>query len=333
MWGTLGSSSAAHAAPCGRQGLSTAIPGVSVPPPQKAPASLQQSKCRSFRPQTAASSTPRSNGVGAGAVKRRQKPVVEDVTPSDGEIVPLSSPTGASTRFKDAGPAVVAGAAGGTGKAIVQRLIQEGVPVRALVRNLSAAAAVLPGAENNVELFQGDVYKFSTLPAVLEGSQTLFIATGARPGLDPFGPYNVDYQGTLNLLAAAQQAGVTKLVLISSIGVDDVFFPLNLFFGVVFWKKRAEEAIQRSGIDYTIVRPGGLRDEPPGNEAPGRIVMEGPSSFGLPPGKRSGSILRRQVAEVAVEAAIEPGASRKVVEIITDPTAPLQSLASLFARV
>lgn len=39
-------------------------------------------------------------------------------------------------------------------------------------------------------------------------------------------------QGTVNLLAAAQQAGVEKLVLISSIGVDNVFFPLNLFFGV-----------------------------------------------------------------------------------------------------
>ena len=39
-------------------------------------------------------------------------------------------------------------------------------------------------------------------------------------------------QGTMNLLAAAQQAGVKKIVLISSIGTDDVFFPLNLLFGV-----------------------------------------------------------------------------------------------------
>ena len=64
---------------------------------------------------------------------------------------------------------------------------------------------------------------------------------------------------------------------------------------VLFWKKRAEEAIQRSGLDYTIVRPGGLKDEPRGNEMPGRIVMGGPDTFGLPPRKGSGSILRRQV--------------------------------------
>lgn len=64
---------------------------------------------------------------------------------------------------------------------------------------------------------------------------------------------------------------------------------------VLFWKKRAEEAIQRSGLDYTIVRPGGLTDEPRGREGPGRIVMAGPDTFGLPPRKSAGSILRRQV--------------------------------------
>ena len=42
----------------------------------------------------------------------------------------------------------------------------------------------------------------------------------------------ISVQGTLNLVAAAQQQGVKKIVLVSSIGTDDAFFPLNLFFGV-----------------------------------------------------------------------------------------------------
>ena len=67
----------------------------------------------------------------------------------------------------------------------------------------------------------------------------------------------MDYQGTLNLLAAAKQADVEHVVLISSIGADDNLYPLNLLFGILFWKKRAEEALQRSGLRYTIVRPGG----------------------------------------------------------------------------
>ena len=39
-------------------------------------------------------------------------------------------------------------------------------------------------------------------------------------------------QGTVNLVTAAQRSGIKKIVLVSSIGVDDTFFPLNLFFGV-----------------------------------------------------------------------------------------------------
>lgn len=46
------------------------------------------------------------------------------------------------------------------------------------------------------------------------------------------------------------------MVLITSVGTDEPFFPLNLLWGVLFWKKRAEEELQRSGLDYTILRPG-----------------------------------------------------------------------------
>jgi len=48
-------------------------------------------------------------------------------------------------------------------------------------------------------------------------------------------------------------------VLVTSVGTDAPFSPLNLLWGVLFWKKRAEEALQRSGLEYTIIRPGELR--------------------------------------------------------------------------
>ena len=104
-------------------------------------------------------------------------------------------------------------------------------------------------------------------------------------------------QGTANIVAAAKLKGIERVILVSSIGTDDPFFPLNLFFGVsgllshavsqalssstsfppgavlcavrfaiseiyryvlqvLFFKKRAEEELQRSGLTYTIVRPG-----------------------------------------------------------------------------
>ena len=81
----------------------------------------------------------------AVGTKRQKLQDIEDDTPSDAEIVPLtaSTPTGASERFRELGTTVVAGAAGGTGKAIVQRLIRDGVPVRALVRDVFAAVSQL----------------------------------------------------------------------------------------------------------------------------------------------------------------------------------------------
>ena len=106
--------------------------------------------------------------------------------------------------------------------------------------------------------------------------------------------------------------------------MDDLLFPLNLFFGVLFWKKRAEEALQRSGLTYTIVRPGGLLDEP--RSGGGGSIKLGPAdAYGLPPRQTPGSILRSQVAEVCVAALADESAKDKTVECVAveEATAPL----------
>lgn len=65
---------------------------------------------------------------------------------------------------------------------------------------------------------------------------------------------------------------------------------------ILFWKKRAEEALQRSGLPYTVVRPGGLKSKlSPGESSAGSIVMGRPGTYGFPPLQKSGSILRSQV--------------------------------------
>jgi len=51
-----------------------------------------------------------------------------------------------------------------------------------------------------VELVAGDVFQYATLPRALGGCNALLIATGARAALDPFGPYNVDFQARLLLV-------------------------------------------------------------------------------------------------------------------------------------
>ncbi|MFP4319561.1 MAG: SDR family oxidoreductase [Phormidium sp.] len=216
--------------------------------------------------------------------------------------------------------AFVAGATGATGRHIVQALVQREIPVRAFVRNLDRARELLP---HQAELVTGDVLDAQTLPNALADCTTLLCATGARPSLDPTGPYKVDYQGTQNLIQAAQTANIEQFVLVSSLCTSEFFHPLNLFWLVLYWKKQAEEALRQSGLTYTIVRPGGLKNE----DTPAPIIMRSADSLS------EGSIPRQKVAQVCVEALFSPEARNKIVEIVAKEDAPTRDIAQLFAGV
>jgi uncharacterized protein YbjT (DUF2867 family) len=216
--------------------------------------------------------------------------------------------------------ALVAGATGQTGKRIVQQLLERGIEVKALVRDRAKATAELPEA---VEIAIGDVLQPATLREALAGCQILISATGAAPSFDPTGPYKVDYEGTKNLVDAAKQANIEQIVMVSSLCVSRLFHPLNLFWGVLYWKQQAEDYLKNSGVPYTIVRPGGLKNE----DNDQAIVMSAADTL------FEGSIPRHKVAQVCVEALNQPAAKNKVVEIITSETAASQSLTTLFANV
>jgi uncharacterized protein YbjT (DUF2867 family) len=216
--------------------------------------------------------------------------------------------------------ALVAGATGGTGRWIVQELIMRDIPVRALVRDIEQARSILP---SEAELVVGDVLQPESLTAALGDSTVVLCATGAKPSFDLTGPYRVDFEGTKNLVNAAKAKEIEHLVLVSSLCVSQFFHPLNLFGLILVWKKQAEEYIQRSGLTYTIVRPGGLKSEDNSNP----IVMQGADTL------FDGSIPRQKVAQVAVASLFEPAAHNKIVEIVSKPEAVSQSFAELFAKV
>ncbi|MGD1702596.1 NAD(P)H-binding protein [Dapis sp. BLCC M229] len=214
----------------------------------------------------------------------------------------------------------IAGATGQTGCRIVQELVRRDIPVKALVRNLEKAREILPP---EAELVMGDVLYPSSFYTAIGDSTVVICATGARPNFDFTGPYKVDYLGTKNLVDVAKHKGIEHFVLVSSLCVSRFFHPLNLFWLVLFWKKQAEKYIEKSGLNYTIVRPGGLNNDE--NQFP--IVME--------PADRlfDGSISRTKVAQVSVEAIFQPAACNKIVEIVTQVEAPEKSLAKLFISV
>ncbi|MGB3788180.1 MAG: SDR family oxidoreductase [Phormidesmis sp.] len=216
--------------------------------------------------------------------------------------------------------ALVAGATGQTGSHIVGLLLAKGIEVRALVRDLDKAAATLP---TEAEKVVGDVLNRASLTAALAGCDVLLSATGAAPSFDPTGPYKVDYEGNKNLVDAAAAAGIDQFVMVSSLCVSKVFHPLNLFWGILYWKKQAEDYLKMSGVPYTIVRPGGLKAE---NNAQAIEMSAADTLF-------EGSIPRVKVAQVCVDALGEEAAKNKVVEIVSTDEAVAQPMEALFASV
>jgi uncharacterized protein YbjT (DUF2867 family) len=214
----------------------------------------------------------------------------------------------------------VAGATGETGRRIVQQLVARNIPVRALVREQEKAQTIL---SSEVELVVGDVLQPESLAAALGDSTIVVCATGAKPSFDPTGPYQVDFEGTKNLVDAAKAKQIQHFVLVSSLCVSQFFHPLNLFWLILVWKKQAEEYIQKSGLTYTIVRPGGLKNE----DNSDAIVMQGADTL------FDGSIPRQKVAQVCVESLFEPAARNKIVEIVARLGGNEKSWRELFEEV
>ncbi|MBP0007256.1 NAD(P)H-binding protein [Roseofilum sp. Belize Diploria] len=216
--------------------------------------------------------------------------------------------------------AFVAGATGETGKRIVHELVKREIPTIAFVRDRQPARSILP---DEVELVTGDLLNRDSLKQALGDSTVVLSALGARPSFDPTGPYQVDYEGIKNLVNVCQEKQIQQLVLVSSLCVSQFFHPLNLFWLVLWWKKQGEDYLIKSGLPYTIVRPGGLKNE----ENSQAIVMSKADTL------FEGSIPRQKVAQVCVEALFCPESRNKIVEIVTQEQAAEKSFSDLFASV
>lgn len=226
----------------------------------------------------------------------------------------------------------VAGSSGRTGRKIVEQLLSKGFAVRAGALDLDKARSNLPN-DPNVNFVRADVTEGpDKLAQAIGDAEAVVCATGFRYSWDIFAPWKVDNFGTVNLVEACRKIGVKRFILVSSILVNGAamgqilnpaYIILNVFGLTLIAKLQAEQYIRRSGINYTIIRPGGLRDGPPA----GNIVMEPEDTL------YEGSISRDQVAEVAVEALSCQESFYKVVEIVARAEAPKRLIQELFSAI
>ena len=110
-------------------------------------------------------------------------------------------------------------------------------------------------------MVEGNTSQTITLPNALVGVRAVICTIGAKAPAGENSPEKVDYEGVRNLVMAARNASVGRFILVSSLGVTHPEHPLNNFGRVLDWKLKGENVLRTSGLNYTIIRPGGLTDE------------------------------------------------------------------------
>ena len=145
---------------------------------------------------------------------------------------------------------VVTGADGFVGRHMVKRLVDEGIPVRALARNVARASEVLP---QGVEITAGDTTKPATLSPALQGAETIIhcaflVANKKQKAGSTYRETNV--QGTKNLVAAAKAAGVTRICVMGGLGTVP-----STRDAYLQGRYEADEAVKNSGLGWSILGP------------------------------------------------------------------------------
>jgi uncharacterized protein YbjT (DUF2867 family) len=153
----------------------------------------------------------------------------------------------------------------------------------------------------------------------ITGAGAIVFAAGAGPGSGAERKHTMDHGGATKTIAAARHAGVDRYVIISSMGAGSPPPPgEGDVFGEYLRAKAAADAdLAASGLRYTIVRPGGLTNDP----GTGRVN----AAASVP----RGQIPRDDVAAVVVAVLDEPRTSGLTFELVGGETAIADAIAAL----
>jgi len=185
-------------------------------------------------------------------------------------------------------PILIFGATRNTGLNVAKILVGRGDRVTAFVRSTSNRAEL---EKLGVDIVVGDAMDMDTVRAAMASREYRAVLTtiGCLPCEPP-----VDYQGNANIIKAAGEAGIGRFVLVTSIGTGDSYeaapaLSRRVLAKTLPLKTQAEEELRASGLEYTIIRPGGLRS---GHRTGNGVLSEDRDTFGF--------IFREDLAELIV---------------------------------
>ena len=196
---------------------------------------------------------------------------------------------------------LVAGGHGKIARHLLRLLAEHGHHGRGLIRNPDHAADL--EADGAVPVLC-DLEHDDPRPH-LGTADAIVFAAGAGPGSGPERKRTVDYGGAVKLIEAAEELGVRRYLMVSSMGAGDPASASEAMRPYQQAKHDADEALSASGLDWTIVRPGGLTDEP----GSGRVALA--ERLG-----RFGQVPRQDVALVLLACLEAPNTVGKTFEVL-----------------
>jgi uncharacterized protein YbjT (DUF2867 family) len=150
------------------------------------------------------------------------------------------------------------------------------------------------------------------------GADAVVFAAGAGPGSGPARKLTVDYGGAVALIEAAQTHGIRRYLIVSAIGANHPERWSEQMRPYYEAKAAADKAVGESGLDYTIVRPGGLTDDP----GTGKVKLAEQLETG-------GSVTRDDVALVLAEALTAENTIGKAFDLLGGDTPVAEAIAAL----
>jgi len=210
---------------------------------------------------------------------------------------------------------VVAGGHGKIAMLLHPMLVERGDSVRALIRNPEHSDDVRAAGAEPVYC---DLEAESDVASAVGAADAVVFAAGAGPGSGAERKRTMDRDGAVKLIAAAEANDVPRYLIISSMGAGSPPAEAGDVFGEYLRAKaEADRAVAASGLDFTIVRPGGLTDDPPNG------------SVALGDSVERGQIPRADVAAVLVACLASDNSIGKTFEVVSGDTPVGDAVASL----
>ena len=209
---------------------------------------------------------------------------------------------------------LIAGGHGKIARHLLRLLAEQGHHARGLIRNSDHAP---------------DLERIGAVPVLCDlehddprphvgTADAIVFAAGAGPGSGAERKRTVDYGGAVKLIEAAEELGVARYLIVSSMGADDPASASEAMRPYQQAKHDADEALAGSSLDWTIVRPGGLTDEP----GSGRVAIA--ERLG-----RFGQVPREDVALVLLECLGAGDTIRKTFEVLEGDVPAHEAITAL----